>query len=369
MKVLYISNFRDGTGWSNAALGYILSMDAVGINVVPRAIKLNNVQGEVPDRIVELESQDDNGCDIVIQNVLPPFMEYSGKFAKNIGLCYTETNSLGVTKWADHLNLMDENWVCCKANAKCLTNSGVKTPITVLPCPCDMSKYEQVYEPIPIPEIKDKFTFYYIGEISRRKNVVAMMKAFHLAFRRTDDVALVIKGNIPGASPQETGQQITDLANMVKDNLKLYPHRHQYMNEVIISAPMSNEEIMRLHSTCDCFVMPSFGEAWSIPTFDSMAMGKTPICNCTGGMLDFVRHGGWMVKNHQEPCFGDLDTIPDLHTGHEQWDAIDIEDLVRSMREAYHSLPTRLEKSACGIDNAYQYSYVNVGQQILKALQ
>ena len=38
MKVLYIGHYRDGTGWGNAALNNILSLDAVGIDVVPRAI-------------------------------------------------------------------------------------------------------------------------------------------------------------------------------------------------------------------------------------------------------------------------------------------------------------------------------------------
>ena len=37
-KVLYIGHYKDGTGWGNAALNNILAMDAVGIDVVPRAI-------------------------------------------------------------------------------------------------------------------------------------------------------------------------------------------------------------------------------------------------------------------------------------------------------------------------------------------
>ena len=41
MKVLYVGCYRDGTGWGQAAIDYILSMGAAGINVVPRPIKLN----------------------------------------------------------------------------------------------------------------------------------------------------------------------------------------------------------------------------------------------------------------------------------------------------------------------------------------
>ena len=41
MKVLYISNYKDGTGWGNAATDYILAMDSVGIDVVCRSISFN----------------------------------------------------------------------------------------------------------------------------------------------------------------------------------------------------------------------------------------------------------------------------------------------------------------------------------------
>ena len=44
MKVLYVGCYRDGTGWGKAAENYILAMDAVGIDVVPRSVKLNETQ-------------------------------------------------------------------------------------------------------------------------------------------------------------------------------------------------------------------------------------------------------------------------------------------------------------------------------------
>ncbi|SVE59243.1 uncharacterized protein METZ01_LOCUS512097, partial [marine metagenome] len=59
MKVLYIGNWRDGTGWGNAAQSYILSLDAADVDVVPRHIKLNERECEVPDRILKLEKKSD----------------------------------------------------------------------------------------------------------------------------------------------------------------------------------------------------------------------------------------------------------------------------------------------------------------------
>ena len=38
MKVLYIGNYKDGTGWANACLNNILALDGAGVDVAPRAI-------------------------------------------------------------------------------------------------------------------------------------------------------------------------------------------------------------------------------------------------------------------------------------------------------------------------------------------
>ena len=53
MKVLYIGNYKDGTGWANACIGNILSMDAAGIDVVPRAITFEEKEQDYPQRIKE----------------------------------------------------------------------------------------------------------------------------------------------------------------------------------------------------------------------------------------------------------------------------------------------------------------------------
>ena len=55
MKVLYISNYKDGTGWANAAINNVLALDSVGVEVVPRAITFNTRDNDYPQRLKELE--------------------------------------------------------------------------------------------------------------------------------------------------------------------------------------------------------------------------------------------------------------------------------------------------------------------------
>ena len=93
MKVLYLGYYRDGTGWAKAAQNYILALDSVGIDVVPRYVKLNDINGQIDERISELETKSDKGCDFVIQHLLPHHMDFNGNFKKNIALYVTETDS------------------------------------------------------------------------------------------------------------------------------------------------------------------------------------------------------------------------------------------------------------------------------------
>ena len=92
MKVLYVGCYRDGTGWGQAAIDYILSMDAAGIDVIPRPIKLNQRRYIPPKRILELEKKSTSGADVCIQHTLPQYMEYTNKLKKNIALYATETS-------------------------------------------------------------------------------------------------------------------------------------------------------------------------------------------------------------------------------------------------------------------------------------
>ena len=59
MKILYIGHYKEGSGWSNAAINNILALDSIGIDVVCRNIKLTNSENEVPERIKELEQKHD----------------------------------------------------------------------------------------------------------------------------------------------------------------------------------------------------------------------------------------------------------------------------------------------------------------------
>ena len=371
MKVLYIGCYRDGTGWANAAINYILSLDAAGIEVVPRFIKLNEIEGEVPKRITELEQNSDKNCDTVIQHVLPHHIDYNGMFEKNISLYVAETDNCRNTAWPERISLMDEAWVPNNHLAKDFSrNSNMMNSHFVIPHACDTSKYQKGYKNLDIPHLKDKFVFYYIGEITRRKNVGALLKAFHSEFSANENVGILIKGSLPGAAADETEAYLTDMSDKIKEGLKLYGDKSNYHKEIFVCDYLSEEQIFNIHNSCDCFVSSSFGEAWGIPIFDAMAMGKTPICCDNGGPKDFLKNGGGILTScRKEPCFGVLDSFDDLYTANENWYSVNISEMRKNMREMFENSEKRDKISSTGIAEAYNYSYMNIGSLMKKTLE
>ena len=286
MKVLYISNYKDGTGWGNAATDYILAMDSVGIDVVCRSISFNGEKGEVHPRILELERKSSRHSNVCIQHLLPHMLDYNGRFEKNIALYESETSNFKSSRWTEYINTMDEAWVVNKQMSEASLSSGVESPIRIIPHTFDTSKYDKEYKPLDIPymDIENKFVFYFIGEAIRRKNIFALIKAFHLEFDVDEPVDLIIKASKGGMSDDDCGKYIKELCDTAKENLKLYPSNDLYKSEFITTGFLDNEKMMRFHKTMDCFVMPSYGEAWCLPAFDAMAMGSTPICTNVGGI-------------------------------------------------------------------------------------
>jgi len=374
MKILYISNWKDNTGWGDSAKHYILALDAADVEVVPRHLNMSpkKTLPEIPPRLLELEQNDDSNCDVCIQHVLPPFME-RGKFDLNVGLFFYETSDFKHTQWQDHLNMLDLIIVPNKKMVRICKNSGVDTKVEVVPIPCNPSIYSQYYKKLAIPELQDTFVFYTVCEVNRRKNLAGLLKAFHLEFHPHELVSLLIKPYCPGLSPEQAGQKISALCHGVKQGLRLYRDEQSYKQEVILSAWLTQDELMSLHKTCNCFVAPSYGEAWCLPGFDAVAMGNVAIMTDEGGPADYIQNGenGLLIPWHSEPAFMEPSEVPypDIWCGRETWCSPDITQLRVAMRTAFEDSVSRQRIGEAGIDTSYKYSYKKVGDAMAQILK
>lgn len=359
MKLLYIGVYRDGTGWGNQAIEYMRAMNSVGIDVVARPIKLNDAQIALPEDILTLEDKNLSGVDVCVQHLLPEHMEYTSS-CKNIGLINIESDNIIECGWAEHLKCLCDNiWIpSTQIKETVLRKANLEYKTTVIPTPVNIEKVSKQYQPLDIPELEDSFVFYYIGEFTRRKNLSALLKAFHTEFSPEEPVNLLIK----------TNADITKFCDEIKSGLRLYKNLHYYKKEILITQYVSEADMMRIHATGDCFVMPSLGEGWNIPAAEACAMGKTPVMVNWGGNTEFLNEStGYPVNYTLSPAFGMIDTLPNLHGGFENLAQIDILDLRKQMRLAYENEDRKI-KAEYGKDYMKNFSYQSVGDLVKACL-
>ena len=373
MKVLYLGHYKEGTGWASASINAISAMERVGIDVVPRNIALTGLQYQVPENILELEKKPVAGAEYCIQHLLPHHLVGTDKFKKNIARFEGETLNIKMQPWAVHLQQMDEIWVPNSDSWSSLISDGivVKGGLKVVPHPSDMSKFfGSASQQIEIPQADSTFKFYYIGDLNERKNLASVVKCFHSEFGASDNVSLIIKVRKYGQSPSDTVSQVSNLCAAVKARLRIYKNDEHYAPEVVIADDLPDEGVKALHQYGDCFVCPSHGEAWSIPSFEAMAYGKTPICSNFGGPADFIdpqdKSTGTLVGGQLSICDCPDAAFPEILTGREIWfDPSELE-IKKSMRYYYENRHA-IDRQA-GIKRAKDFSYESIGNKIREFL-
>ena len=380
MKVLYLAHYKEGTGWSRAAIDYIMALDSVGVDVVCRNIKLTNRIGEVPDRVLELEKKSFDGCTVCIQHILPHHLVGTRHFDKNIAYFVSESTSIKTTPWFPQLQQMDEVWVPNSDLQNGLTKDKLfddSNRIRLVPHTFDLDQYVKSYRQIFIESIDHKFKFYFIGEFNDRKNLGAIIRSFHSEFDRSEPVALILKVKRYGFSPKQLTSKVEQLCTEIKKKMRMYPSVADYHREVIISDEMDNDGINSLHQYGDCFVCASHGEGWSIPAFDAMCFENTPICSAVGGPKDFIGspETGRCVNGVYSVCDSVDSAFPEMFTGREEW-FVPCEYEMKSFMRYYYTNRdqltiqrehSRVDRTA-GLTQADKFSYENVGNKIKEYL-
>jgi len=361
MKILYIAPYYDGSGYSQAAIDYILAIDAAELNVVPRPIKLNNHQSNVPQRIIDLEQGDSSDCNICIQHMLPSMMEYDGRFDKNIALFAWETSGFYKSNWVEKLNTMDEVWVINNHQKVTCTLMGVRPPIYVIPHAINLEKFNQHYpKPRALELLDGNFIFYTIGEFIRRKNFTTLLQAFHLEFDPLENVELLIK----------TNQNIDKFMQDMRNGLKLYDDDRWYKKPKVLSHFLSEDELMGIHYHGNCFISTSFGEAWCLPATDALGFGKPIIVPKSTGFLRMQSEACCLMADvNNIPVFGAVESMKELYTSQETWYCPKVNDIRQCMRKIYENKNNikqiLLENGKMYVE---KFSHDNVGKIIEQVL-
>lgn len=368
MKVLYIGHYKEGSGWSNAAINNIIALDSIGVDVVCRNVKLTNKDAEVPEKILELESKNLNNVDYCIQHLLPHHLVGTSKFKKNVAYFVHESSNIKHTNWYTYLNQMDEVWVPSTYAKEKLQEEGLETK--VLPHCFDLSKYRMEYRKINFNDLNSYYKFYTIADLNDRKNIDSIIKCFYAEFYSEEPVCLILKLKKHGISHSDLSQYMYDRINDIKKKLRIYKNPDSYPKQIVITVEMTDYQIYSLHNSCDCFIGASHGEGWSIPSFDAMCFGKTPICSNEGGPSEFIdpknTNTGYLVDGSRGVCVHSDPAFPDIFTGREEWFVPDESILKKAMRFYYENRDSIKESD--GFKQAKNFTFEKVANQIKEYL-
>lgn len=365
-NILFIGPYRQLDGWGLATRDYIRSLATIpNINITTRPVHLApgyNDSGFNDNQILQYENQIYDHYDCVIQKTLPEYFHYDARFGKNIGLFTLEINDFSKTKTIENIKRMDEIWVPSSIERDSLVSSGLQKTIRVVSEALDTDNIT-LYPAAPLnPTIAHTFKFYTICENNFRKNLEDLIIAFNLAFNVTDPVSLVIKTN-------GDIKELTEFSNNVKQSLQL---TQPFRSEVWMTQRISYEDILKLHSSCDCFVMPSYGEAFCRPAAEALCLGKNPIINKNSGMKDYINdQNGFLVNSHKTPVILKNHPISgntDYYNARQYWYKIDIYDLIKQLQAAYTMYKKDntawKDKSEMGMSQKDQFSYSNIGKKL-----
>jgi glycosyltransferase involved in cell wall biosynthesis len=195
-----------------------------------------------------------------------------------------------------------------------------------------MEDYQDIEDCANVGEFSGCFNFCFVGEMIKRKNIETLLRAFHTEFHPSEPVNLFLKLSKPGYSHDETLKHFDALSDSVKRALKI---RKNYKKEIAITGHLESRHLHSLIGKCDCFIMPSFGEAWCIPALESMAMGIPVIHTANTGMDDFCV--GWRIPSSPTPCYMATDSMDSVYTSLTRWMEPDLEAMCSIMRVAYET--------------------------------
>jgi len=204
------------------------------------------------------------------------FKSISGEAIKNrynIGFWYWELPEFP-DRWSERFDYYDEIWTASEFMAEAFRR---KTALPVFCLPCSIVvEYNQKMdrEYFNLPENNFLFLMMYdVRSVQERKNPLIAVDAFLRAFGNRNDVALIIKVNMPDGWQLED-----DMIEAVKihDNIILY------------DTLISKVEVNSLIYCCDAFVSLHRSEGFGLGPAEAMYLGRPAILTNWSGNKEYM---------------------------------------------------------------------------------
>jgi len=341
-KVAYISVYRDGTGYGNAACAMIQAISKAGYDVKPVWITLNGHPNINSNEIAALESKDLDHVDVVIQQCLPSmFVRIAG--VKNIGYFFWETDRFIGSGWQNGCNIMDEIWVNTQEQKEACETSGVMVPIKIIDQPKNINVNKIASFNFEKYNLKNQFKFYSISDFSNKKNVNGLIHSFLSEFSINDNVCLVLKTYISRYSVTQSKEEIKKVIHQIKHQMGKKPEACPKI--LLIPNMLSDYELQGLENDSHCFVSMSRGEGDGFPVAQAYIKGKPVIAPNISGIKKNTFDDKLLLKDVSiKKVFGmQNDSNNAYYMWDENWHDPSNKEMCEKMRYVYENYSDAVE--------------------------
>lgn len=267
---------------------------------------------------------------IASRNLYPPRVNNVGG-AYNFLHHYAWEESRFPSEWVDQFNLYLDGITCLSSHVmKALQDSGVSVPMRVSGCGVD--HWERVLAANSRSFPGKTFRFLHVSSCFPRKGADVLLAAFGQAFRRSDDVTLVIK-------------TFENPHNEIRSQLAAARAQDpDFPDVVLIFEDLPDPELKALYQHCHVLVAPSRAEGYGLPMAEAMLSGIPVITTNWSGQTDFCNEDtAWPVDYSFAPAQTHFALSSSV------WAEPDQDHLAARMREAHNASATeRARKAAAG---------------------
>lgn len=120
----------------------------------------------------------------------------------------------------------------------------------------------------------------FIGTLEKRKNVINLIKAFHILKQKGLKEKLVIAG--------KKWDAFSEIANYIKDN--------SLQEDITILDSVADDKLSELYSSAKLFVFPSFYEGFGLPVLEAMSCGAPVIAANNSSLSEFAGDAGILIN-------------------------------------------------------------------------
>jgi|GEM_PF-971389 len=233
----------------------------------------------------------------------------------NIGYWFWELSHFPA-KWTNSFAYLQEIWV---ASSFCQESIAAQAPIPVVkiiqPVLIDPTKVKPDRSRLGLPQ--DKFIYGFVFDYMsfvERKNPLAIINAFKLAFGDMEDVLLLIK---------------TINGDQVPDQVQRLHQTARGSNIQFIDGHLARDEVINLVSSLDSYVSLHRSEGLGISMAQAMYLKKPVIATGYSGNMEFMNHNNSFLVRYQ---LAEIQENLGPYTKGQHWAEPDVEHAAELMR-------------------------------------